>query len=277
MKFDATYQGKVYQLTNGVVWTLRPDGKFATAYADYERITQVVLTGYNETGESGNTGYQTRSGGYIFLDDGWEQIGTVAIAQYSQTQAQALVNKIIKNNQQILRCNLLCARYASKLTEEQKSLIRELQSRLQMRNNALQAGGLTTCVTTGYPKEYAELSGYLEALMAGETIGVAVSTIIWIVIAATVVASLGTAAYYAYKSLADESEADVKYSEELTKILTSKLTEEEYQQLLNETKGLLTKSKIKQLIRTSAKWWTVVALVAGGFIVYDMFIKQPRS
>lgn len=276
MKFDATYQGKVYQLANGVVWTLRPDGKFAAAYADYERITQVVLTGYKETGASGNTGYQTRTGGYIFLDDGWEQIGTVAIAQYSQTQAQALVNKIIKNNQQILRCNLLCARYASKLTEEQKSLIRELQSRLQMRNNALQAGGLTTGVTTGYPKEYAELSGYLEALMAGETIGVAVSTIVWIVIAATVVAGLGTAAYYAYKSLADESEADVKYSEELTKILTSKLTEEEYQQLLNETKGLLTKSKIKTLVKTYSKGITIAALAVGGFLLWG-YLNNTQS
>ena len=277
MKFDATYQGKVYQLRNGVVYTLRPDGKFAAAYADYDRMVQVVLTGYKETGASGNTGYQTRNGGYIFLNDGWEQIGTVAIATYSQSQAQALVNKIIKNNQQILRCNLLCARYASKLTEAQKSLVRDLQSRLQARNNALQAGGLTNRITTGYPKEYAELSGYLDALMAGETIGAAISTIVWIVIAATVVAGLGTAAYYAYKSLADESEADLKYSEELTKILTSKLTEEEYQQLLNETKGLLTKSKIKQLVRTSAKWLTVVALVCGGFIAYDMFFRQPQS
>ena len=113
--------------------------------------------------------------------------------------------------------------------------------------------------------------------MAGDTIGVAVSTIIWILIAAAVVAGLGTAAYYAYKSLADESEVDAKFSEELTRTLTSKLTEKEYQQLLDETKGLLTKSKIKQLVRTSANWLTVVALVCGGFIAYDMFFRQPGS
>ena len=264
-------------MPNGIVYGLRPDGKFAAAYIDQDRTTQVVLTGYKETGASGKTGYQTRNGGYVFLEDGWQQIGTVAIAQYSEKAAQALVNKIIKNNDKILRCNLLCARYASKLTESQKEDVRGLQSRLQARNNALQAGGLTNRITTGYPKECAELSGYLDALMAGETIGVAVSTIIWIVIAATVVVGAGTAAYYAYKSLADESEVDAKFSEELTRTLTSKLTEKEYQQLLDETKGLLTKSKIKQLVRTSSKWLTVVALVCGGFIAYDMFFRQTGS
>lgn len=268
MTFNATYQGRVYSMRNGIEYSLRPDGKFAAAWAEQDRTVQVTLTGYKEIGASGKTGYQTKSGGYIFLEDGWEMIGTVAVAQYSQTAAQALVNKIIKNNEQILRCNLLCARYASKLTEAQRSDVRNLQSRLQARNNALQAGGLTERIMTGYPKEYAELSGYLEALMAGETIGVAVSTIVWIVISCAIVAGLGTAAYYAYKNLADESEQDVKFSESLTKTLTSKLTDEEYQQLLSETKGLLTKAKVKTLVRTlfSPKWLIVAAV--GGFVWY---------
>ena len=274
MTFNVTYAGKVYRMQNGVVYALRPDGKFAAAYAEQDRTVQVTLTGYKETGASGKTGYQTKSGGYIFLEDGWELIGTVAIAQYSQTQAQALVDKIIKNNKQILRCNLLCARYASKLTDSQKADVRDLQSRLQARNNALQAGGLTDRVQTGYPAEYAELSGYLDALMAGETIGVA--PIVWIVIACTVIASLGTAAYYAYKSLADESEADAKFSADLTKVLQSKLTEEEYQQLLDETKGLLTKSKIKQLVRTSVNWLSIAAFVAAGIVAYKFFRTEIK-
>lgn len=271
MKFDVTYAGKVMQMRNGVVYTLRPDGNFASAYADVDRETQVVLTGYTAVSLKGNTHYQTTNGGWIYLPDGWREIGTVAVAQYSQAQAQALVNKIIKNNETILRGNLLCARYASRFSESQQAQIRDLQNRLTARNNALQAGGLTQNIRTGYPEEYAELSGYLDALMQGNAIGIA--TWVVVVIAATVIAATATAAYFAYKSLADESERDVKYSQELTQALVSKLTPEEYQQLLDETKGMLTKTKIKSLVSGgfgSLKW---VAIAAGAYVIYKV-IKQ---
>ena len=196
------------------------------------------------------------------MDEGWQLIGTVAIASYSQSAAQAQANKIIANNKIIIRNNLLCARFAKRFTEQQQAQIRELQSRLQARNAALQAGGLTENVQTGYPKEYAELSGYLEALMNGEAIGVA--TWVVVVIAATVIAATATAAYYTYKRLADESEVDAKFSKELTATLVSKLTPEEYQQLLDETKGLLTKAKIKQLVRGTSKWLLLAGVAAAG-------------
>ena len=274
MKFDATYQGKVMQLYQGQVYSLRPDGRFAYAGAVYEYTARVALTGYTETSVSGNTGYQTTSGGYIFLSDGWEQVGTAPIAQYSQSQAQALVDKIIKNNKAIISNNLLCARYADRLTEEQKSAVRELQSRLQARNNALQAGGLTKDIETSYPAGYAELSAYLDALMAGETIGVA--TWVVVVIAATVIAATATAAYFAYKSLADESEKDVKYSKELTRVLTSKLTEEEYQQLLAETKGIVTKARIKQAVGSYGNALRYAGYAALAFFGYR-FIKNTMK
>ena len=271
MNFNVTYAGKVYRMHNGVVYTLRPDGNMGAAYADVERETQVTLTGYTAVSARGNLHYQTTTGGYIYLPDGWQEVGTVAVAQYSQSQAQALVNKIIKNNETILRGNLLCARYASRFSEQQQAQIRDLQNRLTARNNALQAGGLTQNIRTGYPAEYAELSGYLDALMQGNAIGIA--TWVVVVIAATVIAATATAAYFAYKSLADESERDVKYSQELTKSLVSKLTPEEYQQLLDETKGMLTKTKIKSLVSGgigSLKW---VAIAAGAYVIYKV-IKQ---
>lgn len=278
MTFNATYQGKVYAMNGGILYSL--DGglfKGVGVSADlgdgaYVEREQVVLTGYSATSSRGSVGYQTRSGKYIILSEGWQEIGVVAIAQYSQSQAQALANKIIKNNQQIIRNNLLCARFASKLTEEQRSAVRGLQSRLQARNSALQAEGLTTDIRTGYPKEYAELSGYLDALMKGETIGVA--TWVVVVIAVTVLAATATAAYYAYKSLADESEKDVKFSKELTATLVSKLTEEEYQQLLDETAGLLTKSKIKQLVSSNTKW---LLLAAGGILAAVVIDRIRRA
>ena len=110
--------------------------------------------------------------------------------------------------------------------------------------------------------------------MAGETIGVA--TWVVVVIAATVLAATATAAYFTYKSLADESEKDVKFSKELTSTLVNKLTEEEYQQLLQETKGLLTKSKIKGLIRGGSSVAKVALLIVGGWSIYQI-IKQARS
>ena len=189
-----------------------------------------------------------------------------SITQYSQSQAQALVNKIIKNNEQIICNNLLCARYANKLTENQRAQVRELQHRLQARNNALQAGGLTKDVQTSYPAGYAEMSAYLDKLMAGEGVGVA--TWVVVVIAATVIAATATAAYFAYKSLADESEKDVKFSKDLTRTLTSKLTEEEYQQLLDETKGIVTKARIKQAVGSYGKVLTIAAFVVGGGLLY---------
>ena len=256
-------------MQGGVLYDYR-DNAFYGVGVDIA-VRQVTLTGYTETSAKGTVGYQTTSGKYIVLSEGWQQIGTVAVAKYSQSRAQAYADKICKNNMQIMRNNLLCARFASRFTEEEQSNIRALQRRLMNRNAALSDQGLTKDVQTSYPKEYAELSGYLEALMNGEAIGVA--TWVVVVIAVTVLAATATAAYYLYKSLADESEADLKYSKELTATLVSKLTPEEYQQLLDETKGLLTKSKIKQLVRTTSNWIWIAAIFVGGAFAYK-FLRQ---
>lgn len=260
-------------MVGGVLYEYR-NGGFAGVGTD-GATRQVTLTGYRETSQRGSVGYQTTSGYWVELDEGWQLIGTVAIASYSQTAAQAQINKIIANNKIIIRNNLLCARFAKRFTETQQAQIRELQSRLQARNAALQTDGLTSNVQTSYPKEYAELSGYLEALMQGEAIGVAVSTIVWIVVVATAIAATATAAYYTYKRLADESEVDAKFSKELTATLVSKLTPEEYQQLLDETKGLLTKAKIKQLVRGTSKWLLLAGVAAAGVAYY--LYKGKRS
>lgn len=232
---------------------------------------------YYLTGYYYQVGYiqyiQTTTGLYVYVDysnEGDWRVTQDAVkpTNYSVSAAQALVNKIISNNAAILCNNLLCARYANKLTAEQQSAVRTLQLRLQARNSALQAGGLTTNVHTSYPGGYAELSPYLDKFMNYEAIGVA--TWVVVVIAATVVAATATAAYYAYKSLADESERDIKYSKELTRVLTSKLTDEEYRQLVNETKGIVTKAKIKQSL---SSYWDVIkwgAIAFAGYTLYEV-------
>ena len=245
MGFDATYQGKVYSMQGGILYSLI-GGYFKGVGMDI-RTPRVALTGYTATSVRGSVGYQTTSGEYIILSEGWEFVGNAPIMRYGVPAAQAQVNKIIKNNITITRCNCLCARYADRFTREELAQIKALQQRVMQRDKALQDDGLTDNVKTGYPEEYAELSPYLQKIMEDGSIGVA--TWVVVVIAATVIAATATAAYFAYKSLADESERDVKFSKELTATLTSKLTEEEYQQLLNETKGMLTKTKIKSLVR----------------------------
>ena len=265
MTLNVTYQGAVMRGT-GALYSLRKDGNFAGASLELDGSSvarTVALTGYTQTSRKGNVHYQTTDGYWIYLPDGWEQVGTIAIMRYSQSQAQALVNKIIANNKVIICNNLLCARFANKLTDTQKKQVRALQTRLMSRNDALMSGGLTTDIKTSYPQDYNDLAPYLDKLMTGEGVGVAT----WIIVVSCIVAAaLATAAYYTYKSLADESEVDLKFSKKLNEALMSKLTEKEYKQLLSETQGKLTKSKLRTLFRTSAKWIIAGALAAAAGI-----------
>ena len=247
----------------GSFWTVNP--------GDY-----VILTGYFYEWDNVYY-YQTTYGVYAIVNGDnmvadWTPQGRESVPGYTQTQAQVLVDKIIKCNKQIIANNLLCARYADKFTPEQRQQIRDLQRRLEERNNALQAGGLTTDIQTGYPEGYAELAPYMDKLMAGdEAIGVAPWVIV--VVACVVVASLSTAAYYAYKYMASEAEKDVKFSKELTAVLAQKLTPEEYQMLLDETKGIVTKSRIKQAISTGGMSWVAGLLIGGGLLLCTKFMK----
>ena len=246
----------------GTFWTVDP-GNY------------VILTGFFYSYDNIYY-YQTTNGVWAIVDmnnmtGDWSLSGRESVSTYSQTQAQYLVNKIIKNNYAILCNNLICARYANRLTSEERQLVRDLQERLQARNSALQAEGLVDNIQTATPAGYAELSGSLDALMADERIGIA--TWVVVVIACAVIAATATAAYYAYRSLADESEQDIKYSKDLLRVLTSKLTEEEYQQLLNETKGIVTKAKIKQAIGSYGNVLKLAAFAVAGYVGYK-FIKQ---
>lgn len=274
MTFNATYAGHVFQMENGEVYTINSSGNFVYTGAELagsksSRIVTVILTGYSVQTPKGNTACQTTSGGYIFLNDGWQDKGTSYVSRYSQSQAQALVNKIIKNNKIIIQNNILCARFADKLTSEEKQTLYNLQIRLQERNTALLKQGVCSNIKTSYPKGYADMESYLTAFMQGG--GVGVSTLVVIVISAIVIASLSTAAYFAYRSFAAQSEQDVKFSKDLTRTLTSKLTDEEYQQLLDETQGIVTKARIKQSLSSMGNLFTVGLAAIGGYFIYKYF------
>ena len=251
-----------YELGRGTAWSC-------------EKGDYAYLTGYYYIGADTQYIYiQTTYGiciTYNLDNPDWEFVGDVnsagsreARTVRSQTDAQRLVNKICQNDLQITQNNLVCARYANCFTAAQKSKIRDLQRRVETRKEALQKDGLCENVQTALPEGYANLQGYLDKLMAGESVGLATWAVV--VIVATVIAATATAAYFAYKRLADESEQDIKYSKELTAILAQKLTPEEYEQLLQETKGIVTKAKIKQAIGSYGRvLWIVGVAVAGAF------------
>lgn len=237
-----------------------------------------TLTGYYVEYSSTNYRLQTTSGLWIMLlpDKAWNvQQGVYTLPDYSVSQAQACVNKIMRNNQIIIQHNILCARFANKLTDEQAKQLRGLQERLQARNAAIRDNSMCEDVYDSFPSGYVYLQQYLVEFMASNRgVGIAVSTIIYIAIAATVIAGLGTAAYFMYRDYADESERDVKYSEELTKTLTEKLTEDEYQQLLNETKGIVTKARIKSSLGSYGKVLLFGGIAAASIFVYRYISKK---
>ena len=119
---------------------------------------------------------------------------------------------------------------------------------------------------------YEDLSGYLDKLMNGEAVGIATWAVV--VIAAVIIAGMGTAAYFVYKDFADESEKDIKYSKQLMAVLAQKLTPEEYQQLLNETKGIVTKAKIRQAAGSYGKVLMIAAGIVGGAFLYRFITKN---
>lgn len=264
--FDKNFAGYGYSLEGGAVYTWGDDGYFRDVVIN-GRTAYVILTGWYLKRTDGANMYQVQGNQYIDLSQGWAR-GARAV-NYSTTQAQEYVNRIIAANKQIIANNILCARFANKLSAEQRKTLYNLQTRLQERNNALIEDGLVTVQQTSYPAGYAEMEAYLQRFMASGGVGVATWAII--VVAAVVIASLSTAAYFAYKGYAAQAESDVKYSKELTKALTSKLTEEEYQQLLNETKGIVTKARIKQSLSNYTGLLSFGLIAVGALFLISKF------
>lgn len=276
LQFNSKYSGQYYQMPGGEVFTRTSEGvyKYAGAYTNSTAVVQ--LTGSFEVSARGNTMYQTTSGGWINLSSGWQYQAYAPIRMYSAKDAQYYVNRLIKNNARILENNLLCARFADKLDAAQRDTLRELQSRLEMRNEALLSDGLVEDQKVSTPPGYSDWSLYLQNFMNTiEGVGAIVSTST-IVVVAIVVASLATAAYFAYRALYQESAEDVKYSDELTKTLMEKLTPEEYQQLMEETQGVVTKAKLNAKFGGALSILKWGLLAVAGYVVYDYFKKGNK-
>ena len=269
LKYEASYAGKRMTAERSGAQVLDSIADRGTAYS-VPAGSYYVLTGYYYQ-DGWNLAFLTTNGMYIPIStyDGTQADWSLSanaeqIRTYTQSQADRLIQKIVSNNWAILQNNLVCARYAGKFTAAQQEQIRQLQRRVQSRNEALLNSGLLEKIETAAPGGYAELSPYLARLMAGQ---VGVATWVVVVVAFAVIAGLSTACYYTYKYFADESEQDIQYSKELTAILAQKLTEEEYQQLLDETKGIVTKAKIRSAFSSYGRAATIAAWIIGGLAV----------
>lgn len=273
MKFNSKYAGQYYTLQGGEVYVLRGDGSFAYAGANTASNIIVQLTGYYKQGAS-SVMYQTTQDGWIKLSDGWQNTGYAPIRQYTAKDAEYYVNQVIRNNAHILENNLFCARFASKLNDDEQFELYRLQSALQSRNERIVNDGLCTDIKVSSPPGYSKLDGYLNQFMQAYANGAeincvgVISTTAIIVVSCIVVASLATAAYFAYRAFAAESEKDVKYSDELTKILLNKLTPEEYEQLKRETNGIVTKTRLSSRFTGAFDLLKWLLIGAAGYVVY---------
>lgn len=231
----------------------------------------VRLTGWSIT-KNGSTYYQDVNG-YWALWSADAQLSSSAAPGYSSSATYKLINGLINNNKHILENNLLCAKYADKLSISERQRLFDLQTRLQNRDTMLRNKNIMESVTTSYPKGYASWSGYLDAFMSNGRVG-AIGTIAVIVVSVIVIASLISAAYWAYKYYYDESVTDVKYSDALTKTLASKLTAQEYEQLKQETAGMITKAKLSARLSSIGSYAKYVLYGFAGFLVYKVATKN---
>ena len=269
--YNANFAGRIAETSE--IWNLRVFSNvwnFGSVTADgYDNQQLYTLTGWH-IARNGNDFYQTTTGQYIKLST------STITDQYDRADAngQDLVNKIIANNKKILENNLICARFAHRLNVDQRYMLFDLQSRLNLRNEALLNNQLISSASTASPQGYALLANYLDEFMANGKVGIVVSQTAIIVVSAVVLASVSASAYFAYKAYYNESMDDIKYSNELTNTLLSKLTDEEYAQLKAETAGIVTKARLKSSFGSAYTVVKVALFALLGYMAYSYI--QPK-
>ena len=275
MVFNKDLAGKYVKVNNGTTYWV--NGSKVVGVSLGTPIT-VVLSGWFTTNQE-NTYYHTTGERSVLWDQ--SNVSLTGKTQSAQpNESQKYIDGIIKNNKRILENNLICATYKDKLTTDQRNLLYNLQLRLTERDQRLRKDGVVQDIKTGSPKGYNLLSNNLEQFMNNmQSYGVGSLTLTSIVVYAVVIAALSTAAYWLYQYYFGESNRDVKFSDDLTKILTNKLTAEEYQRLINETKGLVNKAVISERFGNFLKSGITKIALFGvlGYIGYNYYLKTKNK
>lgn len=272
---------KLYATGNDSLWTFdfNPNTN-SDVWFNANRGDFVVLTGYAYLSLRKDDGYfLTTTGLYVCINlqseetvkKNWSVERLAPVQKYTAQDTQEVINKLIANNKRIYENNLLCARYASLLTENERSTLKLLQERLELRNEELSNPTFIKSNNAETPSGYATFVPYLEALMNESNAGVGSITLAIIITAVVTATAIGGAGYYLYKRLYEQSAEDVKFSDELTKILTDKLTDEEFAQLKQETQGIVTKAKLKERLNNGKN---KLLIYAGAALVALLIIKS---
>lgn len=266
-EYDDRYRGIKYVAQNGDA-QLRTLSTGSGAFHNCTKGEWVTLTGYYcwYDGYTDYIYFQTTYGDWFAVGSAtdWKAYAaTESIPHYSRDEVQRMVDAMLANDRRIVENNLFCARYADKLTADEKKEIVQLQRRVQERQEALKSQGFVTDLKYGKTEGYAEFEPYLEKLM-NSGIGFAWGVfLVW----CFVIAATAGACYFVYRDFFAQSKEDVKWSDELTKTLKDKLTAEEYAQLERETQGIITNVSIRERFKGGLNTFTIGALIIGAALV----------
>ena len=231
-----------------------------------------TLSGFYFSGQSG-LWMQTTDSEWV-LNTESEFIGQ-STYQITIEDAQKIIDTITANDKRIYENNLICARFADRLTDEQRNQLTLLQGRLSLRDTAIRLNTNLRDKKESYPQGYIEFYDRLQQITGG--VGIVISTTAMIIISAVVLAGMATAVYFAFRSWCNESIRDVKYSDELTKTLLEKLTPEEYARLKKETGGMITKAKLSGRFAGASGLFKWVLIGVGCGFLYNSYKKRKQK
>ena len=240
--------------------------------------TTVTLTGWHD----GNYYYIEEMPGYVVelsTASGWKK--HKGFSYKSQAQAQDVVNGLLQNNKYIYENNLLLSRFADKMSAEEKETLYYLQKRLEVRETQLREAEVFSELQEARIMGYANYQGYLNAFMSNysQGIGLVISTTTAIIIGAVVLASLSSAAYFAFKAAYEESKQDVELSRKMLKVFEKyNMTDEDIALIEKETQGIVTRKvlleKINNFIGNTKKLLLIGLAAYAGYNIYNQYIKK---
>lgn len=216
--------------------------------------------------------------GYYISIDSWDIISTPT--SKSQAQAQNIVNKLLKNNQIIFENNLLAARFANRMNISEKNTLYGLQKRLEQRDSQLREADVFSSLQEAKIMGYANYQNYLNNFMSlyNSGVGLVISTTTAIIIGAVVVASLSTAAYFAFKALYEESVKDVELSKKMLQTLAKyNISDEDLRIIEQETQRIVNRAVFMEKINTTfGNIKNILLYGALGYVGYQLYKKYKK-
>ncbi|MFT3753685.1 MAG: hypothetical protein QM800_12705 [Paludibacter sp.] len=287
-KYNASYKGKA------VISLKSYTGVYANypGYGEYYQTDKTnvrvgFLTGYWTT-ENGVNWAQVEFENDIFSEytNSYIHFGYIDMAQYriytfgQKSGVGSMIDQLINNNKAIYENNLLCAAVlkikGGNVDQEQKKVLYALQTRLNARNEKIAGSTFLESKRTATPTTFNKYTTDLQEFMNNPGIGIA-PVVAAIVVYVVVPVLLSAIIYLIFRETHKESTNNVVYSKKLTNVLLSKLTPEEYEQLLAENQE--NADRIKKAASGGSLIATAKYLAIGylGFRVIDNFLQSRRK